>query len=140
MYEAAGVACDNREFPRVPDSCNNTVCLLPGEDKQGNVFYHGLSVCDDDWGWTQAQIICKERGYKTGIPTKESKFGPVPRNFVKILCQGGETRLEDCAKTRTLMPHLTLTTNLSLTSMATFLCTENNLPASFMMPLLNNGK
>ena len=100
MYEAAGVACDNREFPRVPDSCNNTVCLLPGEDKQGNVFYHGLSVCDDDWGWTQAQIICKERGYKTGIPTKESKFGPVPRNFVKILCQGGEARLEDCAKTR----------------------------------------
>ena len=58
--------------------------------------YFSRPVCDDDWGSTQAEIICKSRGYKTGIATKESQFGPVPKNFVKFVCQGHETRLEDC--------------------------------------------
>ena len=63
------------------------------------MFYNVRPVCDENWGWSQAEIVCKSRGYKTGIPTKESKFGPVPRNFVKIVCQGGESRLEDCRRT-----------------------------------------
>ena len=61
--------------------------------------YFSRPVCDDDWGSTQAEIVCKSRGYKTGIATKESQFGPVPRNFVKFVCQGHETRLEDCQLT-----------------------------------------
>ena len=54
-------------------------------------------MCDDDWGENEARILCKSRGYKTGLPTKESKFGPVARNFYKISCEGYEARLEDCS-------------------------------------------
>merc|ERR1711874_18843 len=65
----------------------------------GNVFYRGRPVCQDNWGRNEARILCKSRGYQTGLPTKESKFGPVPRNFVKITCRGYEARLEDCSIT-----------------------------------------
>ena len=62
-----------------------------------NNFQPARPVCDDGWVGRQAEMVCKSRGYKTGMATKSSRFGPVPRNFVKVVCSdGGEERLEDC--------------------------------------------
>ena len=53
-------------------------------------------MCDDGWGEEEARTVCRSLGYKAGQPTKESKFGPVPRDLVILNCRGGEDRLEDC--------------------------------------------
>ena len=53
-------------------------------------------MCDDGWGEEEARTVCRVLGYKAGQPTKESKFGPVPRDLVILNCRGGEDRLEDC--------------------------------------------
>ena len=40
--------------------------------------------------------MCRSLGYKGGTPTKESQFGPVPRDMVTISCTGGESSLNQC--------------------------------------------
>ena len=101
--EAAGVVCDTRNVTTVPENCKekDKICLLPGLADRGNVFIGGRPVCDDGWGVSAARVVCKQLGYQTGKPTKESKYGPVPRDFLMtdVQCQSDEKSILDCRKT-----------------------------------------
>ena len=101
--EAAGVVCDTRNVTTVPEDCKqkDKVCLLPGQKEQGNVFIGGRPVCDDGWTDAAARVVCKQLGYQSGRATKESKYGPVPRDFVMtdVRCKSDEESILDCQST-----------------------------------------
>ena len=86
-----------------PENCKqkDKICLLAGMADRGNVFIGGRPVCDDGWGVSAARVVCKQLGYQTGRPTKESKYGPVPRDFLMtdVQCQSDEKSILDCRKT-----------------------------------------
>ena len=64
--------------------------------KSNNIYTPPRPVCDDDWGAKEANTVCRSLGYESGSPTKESQFGPVPRDMVTISCAGGESSLNQC--------------------------------------------
>lgn len=56
------------------------------------------TVCDDDFDYKEAAVICRSLGYSGGISYKEAKFGrgtgPIWLDDLK--CQGEESSLGDC--------------------------------------------
>ena len=48
-----------------------------------------------------AQVVCKQLGYQSGRATKESKYGPVPRDFLMtdVRCKSDEESILDCQST-----------------------------------------
>ena len=79
------MVCDTRNVTAVPGECReqDRVCLLPvGQPDRGNVFVSGRPVCDDEWDVLAAAAVCRALGYTTGLPKRESWFGPVPRDFI----------------------------------------------------------
>ena len=67
---------------------------------EGNVFFNGEPVCDDKWGNSEANVVCRELGFPLGAArvTKESHFGSVSSSFSMddVKCGGDEASLEDC--------------------------------------------
>ncbi|XP_023031907.1 uncharacterized protein LOC6643128 isoform X2 [Drosophila willistoni] len=59
-------------------------------------------VCDDKFGLRDADVVCRELGYKMGAQEVRgnSYYAPPDRNFNymmdKVECQGNETMLKDC--------------------------------------------
>ena len=97
------MVCDTRSVATVPEECKDQgkVCLLPGQAEQGNVFIGGRPVCDDGWGKADAMVVCRQLGYQAGQPTKESKYGPVPTDFIMtdVQCTAGEHSILECSRT-----------------------------------------
>ena len=56
--EAAGVRCDNGTQKVIPPRClgSGKLCLLGGANEtEGNVYFEGKPICDDEWTFAEAQ-------------------------------------------------------------------------------------
>uniref|UniRef100_A0A672UK20 SRCR domain-containing protein n=1 Tax=Strigops habroptila TaxID=2489341 RepID=A0A672UK20_STRHB len=84
---------------------DGSIRLVSGTDTcQGRVeiFYRGSwgTVCDDDWGLSDASVVCKQLGCGQALDYKSNAYfgygtgGPVLLDNVG--CGGGEARLQDC--------------------------------------------
>ncbi|XP_067007855.2 lysyl oxidase homolog 2 [Anabrus simplex] len=73
-------------------------------DHEGNVeiFHMGKwgSVCDDEWDIRDADVVCRQLGFKGAVDaTHNSHFGPTrPSRFWmdNLYCSGEEARLDEC--------------------------------------------
>eukprot|EP00118_Oscarella_pearsei_P020627 m.224758 g.224758 ORF g.224758 m.224758 type:complete len:1431 (+) comp40003_c2_seq6:15-4307(+) len=74
------------------------------ETNEGRVeiFINGTwgTVCDDNWDYTDAHVVCRELGFPTATTAKRGAYfgqgsGPVLMNSVS--CLGGESNLTDCS-------------------------------------------
>ena len=67
---------------------------------EGNVFYPGGPICDDDWDDRDAKVVCHEIGADTegARKTNQSRFGTVSARFSMddVKCTGQEHKLIDC--------------------------------------------
>jgi hypothetical protein len=79
--------------------------LMGGKDeKEGNVITvgHGLQlgpVCDKDWGYYEATVVCKQMGYSSAeFLSTGSYFETVLSKYAmySIDCTGEERNLLDC--------------------------------------------
>jgi len=69
----------------------------------GNVYTYNSRgyfgpVCDDSWGYNEADIVCRQLGYNYGSPTSNSYFGNVNSSFAMddVNCYGNEECLQYC--------------------------------------------
>ncbi|XP_033736551.1 deleted in malignant brain tumors 1 protein-like [Pecten maximus] len=88
------------------------VCLPPADGSlrlvNGATQYEGRieiyhddrwgTVCDDNWGDSDARVVCRQLGYSGGSYTKEASFGAgsEPTWMDNVECSGDEFRLVDC--------------------------------------------
>eukprot|EP00092_Neocalanus_flemingeri_P006029 GFUD01006497.1.p1 GENE.GFUD01006497.1~~GFUD01006497.1.p1 ORF type:complete len:1454 (-),score=172.81 GFUD01006497.1:158-4519(-) len=89
-WGAAGVRCKDS---------NELLLELQGGSvaSEGNVFIDGLPISGGTWKRKEANTVCRLLGYKHGIPTTHSKFGPTSVDPVhKVECNGSEKLLSDC--------------------------------------------
>ena len=69
----------------------------------GNVYavnsngYFG-PVCDDSWGSSDADVVCRQLGYARGDAYQNSHWGSVPSHFAMddVSCRGDERYLQEC--------------------------------------------
>merc|ERR1712126_757160 len=83
--------------------CRDDVCLTATSSSyncyEGNVMVEGRSVCDDYWDLVDADVVCKQLGFRGAKENIiDSTFGSVPNNFIldDIDCEGDETDIRDC--------------------------------------------
>uniref|UniRef100_A0A8B9Z9W5 SRCR domain-containing protein n=1 Tax=Anas platyrhynchos TaxID=8839 RepID=A0A8B9Z9W5_ANAPL len=83
---------------------DGSVRLVSGADAcRGRVeIFHGGSwgtVCDDDWGLSDAGVVCRQLGCGAAISATVLGFfgfGSGPVLLDNVGCAGGEARLADC--------------------------------------------
>ncbi|XP_021368435.1 deleted in malignant brain tumors 1 protein-like [Mizuhopecten yessoensis] len=64
------------------------------------------SVCDTDWDYRDATVLCRELGYKSGNASKEAASSDIPTVLGSVHCNGTEKRLRDCPMTSFTDDHL----------------------------------
>uniref|UniRef100_A0A8U7N6E2 Uncharacterized protein n=1 Tax=Corvus moneduloides TaxID=1196302 RepID=A0A8U7N6E2_CORMO len=93
------------EVPKAPKPhCDGSIRLVSGPDTcQGRVeiFYRGNwgTVCDDDWGLSDASVVCRQLGCGTALAATvlgSFGYGSGPVLLDNVGCGGGEARLADC--------------------------------------------
>ncbi len=64
-------------------------------------MYNGKwgGVCDNRWSDTDARVVCKQLGYKTGVAYKIPHFqrSDTPIHMDNVECTGTESNLAECA-------------------------------------------
>ncbi|NP_999762.1 scavenger receptor cysteine-rich protein type 12 precursor [Strongylocentrotus purpuratus] len=96
--EDAGVSC-------APSSQESRVRLVGGlNNREGRVeiFLNNQwgTVCDDDWGTPDANVVCRQLGYPSGGSARSSAYfgrGSVPILLDNVGCSGNERSLELCS-------------------------------------------
>ncbi|XP_014681507.1 PREDICTED: deleted in malignant brain tumors 1 protein-like [Priapulus caudatus] len=97
LFEMATVQCSEDSGP-----ASSTVRLIEGNATAGNVqVLHNNQwkyVCDDSWGFEDAQVACRQMGFRNVYNiTKMSHFGGRNDYWLDDMeCVGTESRLEDC--------------------------------------------
>uniref|UniRef100_A0A8C3UA38 SRCR domain-containing protein n=1 Tax=Catharus ustulatus TaxID=91951 RepID=A0A8C3UA38_CATUS len=95
---------------QIPSLCwpwphrDGSIRLVSGPDTcQGRVeiFYRGNwgTVCDDDWGLSDASVVCRQLGCGTALAATvlgSFGYGSGPVLLDNVGCGGGEARLADC--------------------------------------------
>jgi len=83
--------------------CSSDVCLTSLSNGnncyEGNVFVEGRSICDDSWDLDDANVVCRQLGFRGALEGKyESYFGEVEDNFIldDVHCVGDEADIRDC--------------------------------------------
>ena len=73
-------------------------------DNEGRVevYHRGQwgTVCDDDWGITDAHVVCRQLGYSRATFARgDASFGRGSGRiyYDNVACTGRETRLADCS-------------------------------------------
>ena len=73
-------------------------------DNEGRVeVYHNGewgTVCDDSWGFTDANVVCRQLGYIGATSAPGLAFfgaGRGPIHYDNMACTGREARLADCS-------------------------------------------
>ena len=74
--------------------------LVGGRGKnEGNVFLGNFPVCDDQWGNSDGEVVCRQLGYAGLVKvTVKSFFGNVSSEFAMddVNCTGSEAKITDC--------------------------------------------
>ena len=85
------------------DRSDGDVRLQGGTDYEGRVevWYDGQwnTVCDDYWSLIDAQIVCRQLGYRDAVKAhREAHFGEGSGDILldNLLCTGREATLLDC--------------------------------------------
>uniref|UniRef100_A0A8B9EUA6 Scavenger receptor cysteine rich family member with 4 domains n=1 Tax=Anser cygnoides TaxID=8845 RepID=A0A8B9EUA6_ANSCY len=117
-YEDVGVVCNAQPFPStqpprwVRDACppcchppgDGSIRLVSGADAcQGRVeiFYGGSwgTVCDDDWGLSDAGVVCKQLGCGRALESKSNAYFGYGTGRIlldNVNCEGSEPVLSAC--------------------------------------------
>ena len=82
----------------------STVRLVGGSshnEGRVEVYHDGTwgTICHNNWGWTDANVTCRELGFPTVIAARNSAYygrgsGPIWMN--NVACNGRELRLDSC--------------------------------------------
>uniref|UniRef100_A0A8B9GFA8 Scavenger receptor cysteine rich family member with 4 domains n=1 Tax=Amazona collaria TaxID=241587 RepID=A0A8B9GFA8_9PSIT len=94
-YEDVAVVCNGNEV---------CIRLVSGADScQGRVeiFYHGSwgTVCDDDWGLSDASVVCKQLGCGQALDYKSNAYFGYGTGLIlldNVNCDGSEPFLSAC--------------------------------------------
>ena len=99
--EDAGVSC---EEDLAVAELDGALRLVGGSnDLEGRVeIYHDGkwgTVCDDNWGANDAQVVCRQLGYSGGTAFDNAHFGEGSgKTWMNgVGCSGSENRLKDCS-------------------------------------------
>uniref|UniRef100_A0A8B9J308 Scavenger receptor cysteine rich family member with 4 domains n=1 Tax=Amazona collaria TaxID=241587 RepID=A0A8B9J308_9PSIT len=84
--------------------CDGSIRLVSGADScQGRVeiFYHGSwgTVCDDDWGLSDASVVCKQLGCGQALDYKSNAYFGYGTGLIlldNVNCDGSEPFLSAC--------------------------------------------
>ncbi|KAK4812261.1 hypothetical protein QYF61_012936 [Mycteria americana] len=87
-----------------PKSCDGSIRLVSGTDAcQGRVeiFYRGNwgTVCDDDWGLSDASVVCKQVGCGQALDYKSNAYFGYGTGRIlldNVNCDGSEPSLSAC--------------------------------------------
>ncbi|CAI8036273.1 Deleted in malignant brain tumors 1 protein, partial [Geodia barretti] len=104
-YEDAGVTCTPRNLN---DEFTNPIRLVVNGNETGvnegtiQIFYNGTwgTVCDDYWGFSEAEVACHMLGFADAIRAYSSAyFGPAPGDILldNMRCAGTEHELIECS-------------------------------------------
>ena len=64
------------------------------------MYSKGISICDYDWDRTDADVVCKQLGFRGALSSTEGfHFGTVYDKFIlnDVNCDEDETDIRDCA-------------------------------------------
>ena len=95
--------------PAEPDPPRDGSLRLTGGSTPGSgrleVWHEGAwgSICQDNFGWRDARVACRELGYVSGRAVYWAAYGGgynKPVWLTDVACFGNESRLVDCAKSR----------------------------------------
>ncbi|KAG5667736.1 hypothetical protein PVAND_015706 [Polypedilum vanderplanki] len=77
--------------------------LVGGQsDNEGNIeiFHNGRwgNICDDEWDKPEANVVCRQLGFKEGKATHSGTFGNARRKYWmdNLYCNGKEKEISDC--------------------------------------------
>ena len=80
------------------------VRLVAGNSSSGRVeiLYYGEwgTVCDDGWDINDANVVCRQLGYRDGIAALGSAYFGAGSGKIwldDVACNGSENRLSDCS-------------------------------------------
>jgi hypothetical protein len=102
-YMAGGprFCSSSRQPPEGLASCEVGPCLVGGNTSfEGNIFIDGRPACDDGWGETEAEVVCRQLDFGGTIRyTVASLFGLVTANYTsgRFDCRGDEESLAACS-------------------------------------------
>ena len=91
----------NTEIVCRDNMSSGKLCLSGGGNRwEGNVFYKGQPLCDDQWGMDEAKLVCKELGYGRGKNfTVNSHFGSVKGPLKEVTCEIDAEHFSNCTFT-----------------------------------------
>uniref|UniRef100_A0A8V5GS72 Uncharacterized protein n=1 Tax=Melopsittacus undulatus TaxID=13146 RepID=A0A8V5GS72_MELUD len=86
------------------ESWDGSIRLVSGTDScrgRVEIFYRGSwgTVCDDDWGLSDASVVCKQLGCGAALAATvlgSFGYGSGPVLLDNVGCAGSEERLQDC--------------------------------------------
>uniref|UniRef100_A0A194AP14 SRCR domain-containing protein n=1 Tax=Pinctada fucata TaxID=50426 RepID=A0A194AP14_PINFU len=64
-----------------------------------NIDGHGWgNVCDDNFGSTEATVVCRQLGYRNGVVKKEAYYGEGSLDIIMddVDCLGSENAIQNC--------------------------------------------
>uniref|UniRef100_A0A8B9GHF0 Scavenger receptor cysteine rich family member with 4 domains n=1 Tax=Amazona collaria TaxID=241587 RepID=A0A8B9GHF0_9PSIT len=101
-YEDVAVVCPSH--PVTNPAGDGSIRLVSGADScQGRVeiFYHGSwgTVCDDDWGLSDASVVCKQLGCGQALDYKSNAYFGYGTGLIlldNVNCDGSEPFLSAC--------------------------------------------
>ncbi|XP_033749618.1 deleted in malignant brain tumors 1 protein-like isoform X1 [Pecten maximus] len=135
-YEDAGVSCYDKSV-RLQSRGRTDVGTVEVRLDDGWV-----QVCDDEWGYSDAKVVCRQLGYKDAMYLRGSKLGKMSTDslankaLTRFKCRGSEKELLNCT-------HAPITTKCNTMNRAAAICynkSKSDVDMSFSVDLLNGSR